>query len=243
MGHDNLLLLLGLGATNLPIALGLGNLDFCVVDGAGGGFLTQSLNVAALIRDVLNVHVDELEAHFLQFHFDPAADVLYEFIAVRVDLLNGHRRENHAHLAEDDVLGQFADGLVGESQHAFGGVFHRARLGGDPDREGGGRVDADVLLGQGTSQLDVDRNRDEIEELVVLDHRPDEGGAAMYAPGAQPFADLAVHHQYLVRGAPLEACCEDPQGGQHEEGDTANKEQQREIGCGGHEKDVRMVAS
>ncbi len=85
------------------------DLDLGIVDGAGGGFPAERVDVAGLIGDVLDVDVDEAQADFPQFHFDAVGNVGDQLVAVGVDFLDGHRGDDHAHLAEDDVLREFLD--------------------------------------------------------------------------------------------------------------------------------------
>ena len=103
------LLHVGLGGTDVAITFLLGDFDLGFVDGAGGGFAAEGVDVAGLIGDVLDVDVDEPQADFLQFDLDAVGNVGDQLVAVGVDFLDGHGGDDHAHLAEDDVLREFLD--------------------------------------------------------------------------------------------------------------------------------------
>ena len=216
--HLHALIALGHGSADLA-ALGLlGDPDLGLVDRARCGFLAQCVDVAGLVRDVLDVHVDEPQADLLQLDFHAVRDVLDQLVAVGVDLLDRHRGDDDTHLTEDDVASELLDLALRLTQDALGRVFHHARLGGDAHREGRGRVHTDVLLRQRALELDVDGNGGQVQELVVLDDGPHERGATVVAPGGKPLAaDLAVDDEDPVRGAALVASCECDPRRKHED--------------------------
>ncbi len=76
-----------------------------------------------------------------------------------------------------------------------------SRLGADGHREDAGHVDADVLDGQGALERDLDLDRLQVEEGVVLDQRHDEGRAAVDALRGVALAHLAEDHQDAVARA------------------------------------------
>ena len=59
-----------------------------------------------------------------EFDFHAHGYVGDELVPVGVDFLNVHGRDDHAHLAEDDVLREFLDVLHVQAEHALCGVFH-----------------------------------------------------------------------------------------------------------------------
>jgi len=63
-GDGDAFFTVGLGSSDVAIALLLGDFDLGFVDGAGGGFTAKGINVAGFIGDVLDVDVDEAEADF-----------------------------------------------------------------------------------------------------------------------------------------------------------------------------------
>lgn len=103
-------------------------------------------------------------------------DAVEEGVAVAVDLLDAHRRDHLAKLAEDDVLCLTLDLLVGEAEEADGGLLPDVGLGADDDREDARHRDANVLGGERVLERDV-LDRFEGEVRVLPDQRPDEGRA------------------------------------------------------------------
>src|SRR6202030_172481 len=167
------------GGANLAIAIRLGDFDPRFVDRLRGRFLTEGIDVTRHVGNVLDVYVDQAQPDFLQLDFDSARDVGDELVAIGVDLLDVHRRDDDTHLSEDDVLREFLYLRGLKTEHALGRILHHARLRRDAYCEGRRRIDADVLFRKRALEIDLDRHRREIEELIVLDDGPDEGGAAV----------------------------------------------------------------
>ena len=113
----------------------------------------------------------------------PGRDVRDQLVAVGVDLLDGMVAMTTRIWPKMMSRASWRS-LHAQAEQALGGVFHDAGLGRDADHEGRRGVDADVLLRERALELDVDRDRREVEELVVLDERPDERGAAVVATRA-----------------------------------------------------------
>ncbi len=153
LSHLDALVSVGVGFANRAVSVFFSHALFGVVDGLGGGFFAQGVNVAALVRDVGDVHVDEPQADFLQLALHIAGNGLQKFIPVGVDFLNVHGGDDQTQLAENNVFGQLLDFLELQAQQALGGVLHNARLCGDAHSEAGGHVDADILAGQGVFQI------------------------------------------------------------------------------------------
>ena len=144
---------------DFPAARFFRHFDGGVIDGARSGFLAQGVDVAGSVLDVRDIGVDEMEAHFVQFHVHAFRDALDEFFAVGVDFLNGHGGNHHAHLPHDDFRGQVADFFPGTAQQARSGVLHDFRKGGDAHDEGGGYIHAYVLRGKGSLEGHVNIDR------------------------------------------------------------------------------------
>ena len=92
-----------------------------LVDRFGRGLLADALDVARLVRDVGDVHVDQVQADLVELGRHVAADRVEEFLAVLVDLLDGQRRHREAQLAEDDL-----------ARHALDVVLREIRAGARP---------------------------------------------------------------------------------------------------------------
>lgn len=174
LSDSDVLVPVGLGLTDLTVAVLLGHALLGVVDGLGGGFLTESLDVAGLVTDVGHVHVDELEADLSELSLHVLADGDEEFVTVRVDLLDVHRGDHQTKLSEKDVGRDVLDVVDGESEKPLGCVSHTVRLGGDTNREPARHIHTDVLLGKRVGKVALDRDRLEVKERIVLEHRPDE---------------------------------------------------------------------
>jgi hypothetical protein len=86
------------------VALLLGDLDLRPVDRLRRGPLADRDDVPALIGDVADVHVDQLEADLVDLLRDVLVDQAHELLAVLVDLLDRQGRDHQTQLAQDDVL-------------------------------------------------------------------------------------------------------------------------------------------
>ena len=144
--NGDLTFTVGIGRTNGTFPIRKGRIDLRLVDRLGGGLLTQRLDVARLIRNVTDVHVDHVETNFIQFEVDVLVDQIQEFFAVLVDLFNRQRRDDQTHLAEDDVPCLIGDRPVVQAQQTLGRVVHDVRIGRDADGKGRGHADTDVFL-------------------------------------------------------------------------------------------------
>lgn len=54
-------------------------------------------------------------------------------------------------------------------------------LSGDTDREAARHIDTNVLLGKRVGKVALNRDRLEVKERIVLEHRPHEGGSSVDA--------------------------------------------------------------
>ena len=234
VGNGDPFVALGHGRADFTVTVGLGDLHLRFGDGLRGGFLSKGVDVARCVGDVLHVHVDESQANLLQLDLDSGGNVRDELVAVGVDLLDVHRRDDDAHLAKDDVFREFSDVLHRETEEPLGGVLHYPGFRGDPHGEGRGRVDADVLLGKGALKFDVDRQGRQVEVLVILDDRPDEGRATVITLRRLACADLPVDDEDAVGGTLLVSCGESDE---HKKEDRDNRTDEDEVfehgGAGG----------
>ena len=137
----------------------LGDIDFGLVDSHRGGFFPDALDVFRFIGDIGDVDVQKRQADLMQFRLDVLFDRFQETLAVLVDLFNPQRGDSQAQLADDDFRGHRFDSFMVEVKHADSGIIHD--LGRDADSNGkcAGHVDADVLMGQGPFQWDMDSAR------------------------------------------------------------------------------------
>ena len=127
----------------------------------------------------------------------------------------------------------FASSLISghlQTKHALGRVLHHPRFGRDADGEGRGRVDAYVLFRERALEIDLDRHGGEIEELIILDDRPDEGGAAVQTMGRLAAAHFAVNHEDAIGWAFLVARGEGDQGAEDDNDRGGREEEYIEIG-------------
>ena len=108
-GDTDALVTISIGFTDVAVSLLQRDLDLGLVDRARRVLFAQRINVTRIVGDVLNVDVDQAQADLAQFDLDAIGDVGHQLVAVGVDLLDRHGGDDHAHLAEDDVLGQFLD--------------------------------------------------------------------------------------------------------------------------------------
>lgn len=192
LGDTDVLVPVGLGLTDLTVAVLFGNALLRVVDGLGGCLFTESLDVAGLVTDVGHVHVDELEADLTELSLHVLADGHKEFVAVGVYLLDVHRGDHETKLSEKNVGGYVLDVVDGESEKPLGGVCHAVRLSGDTDREAARHIDTNVLLGKRVGKVALNRDRLEVKERIVLEHRPHEGGSSVDASGRRDRSALVL---------------------------------------------------
>jgi hypothetical protein len=201
-GDLHLHLAVGGRLTDRAAAVGLGDFHLGLVDGLGRRLAPQRLDVAGLVGDVTDVHVDQLEADFVHLRADVLVDQIEKLFAVLVDLLDRQRGDDQSRLSKDDVARLGGDLLVGEAEQALGRVVHDVRVRRDADGERRGDVNADVLLGQRAGQLDLDRHRLQVEVGVALQQRDDERAAAVQALGRALALDLSVNDENAVGWTP-----------------------------------------
>jgi hypothetical protein len=172
--------------------------DLRVVDRLGGGLLAERVDVAGEVLDVANVAVDHPQADLVELDLDALGDRGDEFLAVVVDLLDGHRGEHDAHLAHHDLGRQVLDLLGRAAQEPRRGVLHDLGVGRDADGERRRGINADVLARERALELDLDVHRREVQVAVALEERDHERRAAVIALGGLAVGQLAVHDQDAV---------------------------------------------
>ncbi len=94
----------------------LRDVDQGLLDRLRSRLLADRLDVARLVRDVLDVDVDQDETDLPEFGLERRLDLFQEDVAVLVDLLDAHRRDHLTELTEDHVLGLLDDVLRLEAE-------------------------------------------------------------------------------------------------------------------------------
>ena len=123
LAHADLAELVGVGDLHDALALRLGHADLAqllLLGHVAAGLLhrlrrrllADGLDVARLVVDVGDVHVDQHQADLLELRLERRLDAVQERVAVAVDLLDAHGRDHLPQLAEDDVLRLPLDLLV-----------------------------------------------------------------------------------------------------------------------------------
>ena len=115
---------LGLGHADLAQLLLLGHVDLGLLHGLRRRLAADGLDVARFVGDVGDVDVDQHQADLLQLRLQRRLNVVQELLAVAVDVLDPHRGDHLAELAEDDVAGLLLDLLACQAEQADGGVLH-----------------------------------------------------------------------------------------------------------------------
>src|SRR6266851_4983889 len=128
-----------------------------------------------------------------------------EFFAVPIDVLDAHRGDDLAELAENNVSRLLFDLRRVQPQEADGGVIHDFQVGADRHGKNAGDIDPDVLDRQGILERDLDLDRFQAQEGMVLKERPDKGRAAVDAASGISAPHLTEDHQHAVARAALVA--------------------------------------
>ena len=228
--HADLALAHGERLARGAVALLLRDLDLGAVDRLGGGALADRLDVAALVRDVADIHIDQLEADLVDLLLDIGVHERHELLAVLVDLLDRKRGDHEAELAEDDVLRLVADLVVVEVEEPLRSVVHQHGIGRHADGEGRRHIHADVVERQRARERNVDHHRLERQIRPVLDERPHERAAAVDAAAGAAAADAAEDHEDAVRRAAAIAAG-DERGRHHDDEQRRECEQDEEHGA------------
>src|SRR5439155_1691751 len=127
-------------------------------------------------------------------------------------------------------------------EEALGGVVHQDVVGVDADGEGAGGVDADVVLGEGALEGDVDDQGLQGHVGVVVDQGADEGAAAVEALGGAVAADPAVDDADAGAGGEGFAAAGAPGGGVVDPLALADGEADLALaGLGGRDGDVDVA--
>ena len=199
----------GFCLTHGTVSGGVGSVDIGGGDGLCSGLCTNGLDVVCFVGDVRDVHVDEVETNLVQFGVHVVDDLTQERFTVTVDLLNGERCDRQTKLTEDDFFGHVLDGGLVEVQQAHGCVLHDGGFRVDTDGKRRRYVDADVLLGKGVLEVDVNGHRLEVEEGVVLHERPDDFSAAVVTLRRAGALCVTVNDENLVGWSKFVSACSD----------------------------------
>ena len=202
LGHLNRLVAFGTGHACLAHPLVFGHITASLLDRFRGGFLADRVDVSRLVRDVGDVHVDQLQANLGQFRFERSLNVLQKLVAIAVDLFDAHRGDDLTQLAKNNFFGLLADLADGQAQQANSRLLHHRRFRADGHGEHTRHIDADVLKRQRTTQRNFDLDRLETQIGIVLEQRQHELGAGVDRLGrlARTLA-ASPDHQHAVTGA------------------------------------------
>ena len=103
LSDADILLTIRSRGTNGTFTQRIGLVDLGLVNGLGGGFLTQRFDVTRLIHDVTDVHVDHFKTDFVQLEIHILVDQIKELFTILIDLFNRQCGNDQTHLTEDDV--------------------------------------------------------------------------------------------------------------------------------------------
>ena len=159
VGHADRLLALGLGHADLAHPLVVGHVAAGLLDCLRRRLLADGFDIARLVGDVGDVDVDQHQADLAQLRLERILDGFEKLIAVAVDVLDLHRRDHLAKLAEDHVFRLFLNVADVQPQQADGGVLHLLGRGADGHGEHARHVHADVFHRQRTAKRNLDLHR------------------------------------------------------------------------------------
>ncbi len=163
-GYFHPLFLHRLGLPDGTITVLLRHTDLGIVDRLGSSFLSQGLDIPRLVVDIRHIDVDQLQTDLLQLSLHIRGYRRQKLVAVAVDLLNIHGGHHQPQLSENDVLGQIADVGDRQPQQPLGCIGHDPFLRRNTHRKPRGHIHPDVLLTQGTGQVDLNRKGCQIEK-------------------------------------------------------------------------------
>src|SRR6266404_4431492 len=121
-----------------------------------------------------------------------------ELDAIAVDVLDAHRGDDLAQLAKNDVPCLLFDLRYIQPQKADRGVLHDLGVRPDCHGENAGDVDANILDRQRILQRDLNLNRFQTQEGMVLNQRPDKSRASVDTPGGVSTPNLAKDNEHAV---------------------------------------------
>ena len=166
-GDIDPLILFGGRRTDGTVSVSLGDRDLCVVYRLCGSLFTERGNIPALVVDIGHVDVYQAQTDLFELCLNVARNRIKELVAVGVDLLDVHRGDDKTKLTEDYILGKLLYLGKLETEKALGCVLHHADLGRNTDGETRGNVNTDVLVRQRVRQINRDRQRRQIEILIL----------------------------------------------------------------------------
>jgi hypothetical protein len=222
VGDGDLLLLRCRCDRDLAELLLHGDIAARLLHRARASLAADRLDVARFVVEVLDVHVDQLEADLLQLGLQRVLDVRTELVAIAIDVLDLHRCNDLSHLTEDDVHCQIADLPGRQPEHARGRVLLKLLGVADRDRHLARHAHADVLERERVGQVDVDLKRQQRQEIGLLDDGPDERAAAADHARGLTRADLAGDYQHTVRWAAPVSCDEERRDAEQDQRDRCD---------------------
>ena len=188
------------------------------------------VQVAHVVRDVLDLQGVEHEAHAVEVVLRLLQQGVREARLVLVDLFGGELGEHAAQVALEGLLGDAHELLAGLAQEALDRVVEEGLLARQRDVGHPVHVQGDATLGVGAAHLDVDGDVREIDAVDELEEGHAQGApAAHHAVADLPVADLAHaagEDEGLVGGAHVEQLLDDlAQGDEDDEGGQAEDDQ------------------
>ena len=109
IGYLDGLVPFGGGHAGFTHLLVVGHVTTGLLDGFGRRLLADGVDVAGFVRNVGDVHVDQLQPDFPQFRFQVLLDLHEELVTVAIDLLDAHAGNDLSQDTEDDFLSLLAD--------------------------------------------------------------------------------------------------------------------------------------
>ena len=183
---------------NLTHLLLFGHTHLGLIDGLGGSFLTECLDIAALVLDVRHIYVDESQTNLFEFHLYIGADGLQELVAVRVEFLNAHGGDYQTQLSEENVASQFLNLLSRLAKQTFCGSQHTLGVCADTHRKATRHVHTDVLPAEGIGEIGINADGSKSQIGIVLYDGPHEGTTTMHTLGTLVGTLATIDDQNLV---------------------------------------------
>ncbi len=146
----------------------VGHVAARLLNGFRGGLLTDRVDVTRLVRDIGDIHVDQLQTQLGQLGLQRALNVFQERVAVAIDLIDPHRSDHLSQLTEDHFFRLLADFTNRQAEQADGRLLHQGRFRADGHREHTRYVHANILNRQRASQRNLDLHRFQAQIGVIL---------------------------------------------------------------------------
>ena len=210
LGNTDILVPVRLSLTDFTETILLGNTLLGIIDSLCRSLLSESLDIAGLIADISNIDIDKLQSDFAELRLDVCTDIGKELVAVRVDFLDIHRRDDKPQLTEKDISRDILDILDSQPEKSLSRIGHIVRLRRDSNGKSARHIHTDILLAERIGQIALDRNRSKIQKSIALEHRPDERSTSVdtLCRGRSPalvLSRLSVNHENFIRRTTLVA--------------------------------------